>query len=148
MSKEVRSLILVLGLPLVAAMLLAAGVAWRSLVPSVVHADGAGVDGRTGYAMTTIDAGGGVQYLCVSSYAPYMGDGQMRQFLSMYAIRRTGEGKGDLFFVGSRCVDFDRGFAEIGFKSPQGYGPKDLEREITKGRRSAASNEPPKPPAN
>jgi len=148
MSKDVRSLVLILGLPFAAAaLLLAAGAAWRSLAPSTVYAQGAGVDSREGYALTTLDVGGGVHYLCVSSHAQYGKDPTPRQFLTFYELRRTGQGAGELHLVGSRCIEYDRGFAELGFKSARGYKPTDLERELEKSRRAGGkppqSNEPP-----
>ncbi len=144
MSKETRSLFLVLGLPFAAAaLLLAAGVAWKSLQPVPALADGAGVDGKSGFAMTTMDVGGGVTYLCVSTYAPYQPDGQVRQFVTFYEVKRNGEGKGELFLVGSRCVDFDRGFELVNFKPERGLRPSDLEKEFTKGRRTG--QQPPAP---
>lgn len=155
MSKEARSLILMLGLPFAAAaLLLAAGVVFWALRPVPAHADGASLAGKDGFAITTIDVGSGVQYLCVSTYAPYIGGGkgELRQFLTFYEIKPAGPGKAELFFVGSRCVDFDRGFAEMGFKSAKGFSPieiqklheKELERQAKAGEPSRPANEPPR----
>lgn len=149
MNKETRLLCLILGLPMAAAaLLLAGGFMLQSLAPQAVHASGAGVDTRNGYSVTTIDAGGGVQYLCVSTYAPYAEDRTMRQFLTFYELERTVQGKAKLHLVGSRCIDFDRGFQEINFESPRGYKPSDLERALNRGRRPAPAGNEPQPPSN
>lgn len=151
MSKETRSFFLMLGLPFAAAaLLLAAGVAWKSLQPVTAHADGAAVSGKEGFAMTTMDVGGGVTYLCVSTYAPYQPDGQVRQFLTFYEIQRQGSAKAELHLVGSRCVDFDRGFELVNFKPERGLRPSDLERDLNKGRKPAPQPVAPanSPPSN
>lgn len=148
MSKETRSLLIILGLPLVlAALVLAVSTALRS----PVHADGAGVDTRNGHALTTIDAGGGVTYLCVSNYTQYGTDPTPRQFLTMYEVQRNGTGKATLHLVGSRCIDFDRGFPELGFRSPEGASPIELEKALErfrtpKRRPDRASNSAPDEP--
>lgn len=144
MSKETRSLLVVLTLPFAAAaLLLAAGLVFKALQPVTAHADGAAVSGKEGFAMTTMDVGGGITYLCVSTWAPYQVDGQVRQFLTFYEVKRNGEGKGELHLVGSRCVDFDRGFELVNFKPERGLRPSDLERELTKGRRSTTQQGAP-----
>lgn len=151
MSKETRSLIVVLSLPFAAAaLLLAAGVVFKALQPVTAHADGAAVSGNEGFAMTTVDVGGGVTYLCVSTWAPYQPDGQKRQFLTFYEVQRQGTGKAELYLVGSRCVDFDRGFELVNFKPERGLRPSDLEREFNKGRKPAPQPVVPanSPPAN
>jgi len=150
MSKEMRSLVLMVSLPFgVAALLLAAGLAWRAFMPVPALADGAGASGKDGFTLTTVDAGGGTQYLCMSSYAPYVasGKGEMRQFLTFYEIKKQGaDGEARLFLVGSRCVDFDRGYAELNFKSPRGYNPVELKKLQDKlaaaSRAKDAANEP------
>lgn len=95
MSKETRSLIVVLTLPFAAAaLLLAAGVVFKALQPVTAHADGAAVSGKEGFAMTTMDVGGGVTYLCVSTWAPYQVDGQVRQFLTFLRGQAQWRGQG------------------------------------------------------
>ena len=95
-----------------------------------VHADGAGVDkAEEGYAMTTLHDGD-VEYLVVSTYGPYDGDkeedkGTPRHFLTFYEIIRKQDGVAELKVVGSRCVEWDRGFELLGFK-PDGSQPSAL----------------------
>ncbi|MBE7493049.1 MAG: hypothetical protein HS108_15015 [Planctomycetes bacterium] len=149
MSKETRSLLFVLGLPLAAAaLLLAAGVVLHALRPVTAHADGAGVSGKEGFAMTTVDGGGGTTYLCVSTWAPYQPDGQTRQFLTFYEIKPAGTGRAELHLVGSRCVDFDRGFELLNFKPERGLRPSELEKELNKGRRPAQPQPDNRPRSN
>lgn len=116
---------ILLAVPLVCAAVTASVTyAWNSFTmnPSPVYADGAGVDSREGYTISTVHDGD-VEYLVVSTYGPYLGDtkeedrGTMRHFLTFYEVIRKNDGEAELKLVGSRCVDFDRGFELLGFKA-------------------------------
>jgi hypothetical protein len=114
---------ILLAVPLVCAAVTASVTyAWNSFTvnPRPVYADGAGVDSREGYAITTVHDGD-VEYLVVSTYAPYLGDktedkGTPRHFLTFYEVIRKNDGEAELKLVGSRCVEWDRGFELLGFK--------------------------------
>jgi hypothetical protein len=117
---------LLLGVPLTAAALLAAFTyTWNSFAgdPLPVHADGAGVDNaREGYVVNTVRVGD-IEYLVVSSYARFEGEkkeelkGTPRHFITLYEVVRKSEGKAELILIGSRCVEWDRGYELINFKA-------------------------------
>ncbi|MCG3182925.1 MAG: hypothetical protein ICCCNLDF_01007 [Planctomycetes bacterium] len=129
-----KSIALLLGIPLTAAALLAAFTfTWNSFAgnPTAVHADGAGVDNaREGYALNTVKVGD-IEYLVVSSYMPFEGEkkeelkGTPRHFVTIYEIVRKSEGKAELILIGSRCVEWDRGYELINFKA-DGSSPTKL----------------------
>ena len=92
--------------------------------------------------------GSGGEYLVVSSYGKYMGDEQQRQFLTFYEVNRKGLGQAELHLVGSRCIDFDRGFELLNFDAGKGLRPSELEKLLNKGRRSSKPGSNEAPPAN
>ena len=113
-----------LAVPLVCAAVTASVTyAWNSFTvnPRPVYADGAGVDAREGYAISTVKVGD-VEYMVVSNYGLYEGEkkdelkGIPRHFVTIYEIARKSEGKAELILVGSRCVEWDRGFELVNFK--------------------------------
>ena len=115
---------LMLGLPLVCAALMASVTyAWNSFTvdPAPVRADGAGVDTADGYTIQTVTIGD-TDYMVVSCYAPYANEkkeelkGVPRHFVTIYEIVRKSEGKAELLLVGSRCIEWDRGYELINFK--------------------------------
>jgi hypothetical protein len=123
--KKLMYVSLLLGVPLVCAALTASVTyAWNSFTvnPRPVYADGAGVaNAREGYAVTTIHDGD-VEYLVVSTYGSYDGDktedfGTPRHFLTFYEVIRKNDGEAELKLVGSRCVEWDRGFELLNFKA-------------------------------
>lgn len=124
----------ILGLPLVLAAATASFTyAWNSFTAQSqpVFATGAGVDTKDGYALTTVHDGD-VEYLCVFTYAPYTGDkeedkGTPRQFLTIYEVIRKTDGKAELHLIGSRCVEWDRGFELLNFEGKKDR-PSDLRR--------------------
>ncbi|MCA8911320.1 MAG: hypothetical protein KDB82_06425 [Planctomycetes bacterium] len=129
---------LLLAVPLVAAAVLAS-VTYAfdrfTADSQPVHADGAGVDSKDGYAITTVHDGD-QEYLVVSTYAPYAGDkeedkGTPRQFVSVYEVNRKGEGKAELVLVCSRCIQWDRGFELLNLKSDD-QRPSQLKRLLEK----------------
>lgn len=116
--------LLLLGVPLVAALLTASVTyAWNSFTvdPAPVKADGAGVETTEGYTIQTVKIGD-TDYLVVSCYAPYENEkkeelkGVPRHFLTIYELVRKSEGKAELLLVGSRCIEWDRGYELINFK--------------------------------
>jgi hypothetical protein len=136
--KKLVYVALLLGVPLVCAALTASVTyAWNSFTvnPRPVYADGAGVDNaREGYGITTIHDGD-VEYLVVSNYDTYTGDtkeedkGKLRHFLTFYEVIRKSDGEAELKLVGSRCVEWDKGFELLGFKA-DGSRP-----ELLRGKR-------------
>jgi hypothetical protein len=134
--KKLVFLSLLLGVPLVCAAVTASVTyAWNSFTVGAppVFADGAAVDqAREGYAITTVHDGD-VEYLVVSSYDTYVGDtkeedkGKLRHFLTFYEVIRKNDGEAELKVVGSRCVDFDKGFELLGFK-PDSSRPENLRK--------------------
>jgi len=123
---------LLLAVPLVCAALTASVTyAWNSFTasPPPAYATGASVErSQEGYAVTTVKVGD-VEYMVVSSYAKYENEKKEelkstpRHFITIYEIARKGEGKAELILVGSRCVEWDRGYELIGFK-PDNSSPE------------------------
>jgi hypothetical protein len=117
-------LTLLLGVPLVCAALMSSIVyAWNSFTvdPAPVSADGAGVETKDGYTIQTVRIGD-TDYLVVSCYAPYANEKKEelkhvpRHFVTIYELVRKSEGKAELLLVGSRCIEWDRGYELINFK--------------------------------
>lgn len=126
-------LTLLLGVPLVCAALTSSFVyAWNSLTvdPAPVRADGAGTDTTEGYTIQTVRIGD-TDYMVVSCYTPLEGEkkeelkGVPRHFITIYEIVRKTEGKAELLLIGSRCIEWDRGYELINFKKDE-YAPSKL----------------------
>ncbi|MCB9933661.1 MAG: hypothetical protein H6841_09590 [Planctomycetes bacterium] len=125
---------ILLGVPLVFAALLASVTyAFDRFAgdPQPVYADGASVEkADDGYAVTTLRVGD-VEYLVISAAMPLDGERKdelkhvPRHFVTIYEVVRKGEGKAELILVGSRCVEWDRGFELINFK-PDSSSPSKL----------------------
>jgi hypothetical protein len=136
--KKLPIVLALLGAPLVlAAVLASVSYTWSTFVstPEPVHADGAGVDTKDGYAITTVHDGD-QEYLVVSTYATYAGDkaedkGTPRHFISVYEVNRKNEGKADLVLVCSRCIQWDRGFELFNLK-PDKQRPSELKHRLEK----------------
>ena len=136
--KKLQLLLVLFGVPLVFAAVMAAGsYTWSTFIasPEPVHADGAGVDDRQGYTVTTIHDGD-QEYLVVSTYAPYAGDkpedqGVPRHFITVYEVNRKKEGQADLVLVCSRCIEWDRGF-ELFNLNADDQRPSSLKRKLEK----------------
>ena len=99
--------------------------------PQPVFATGAGVEkAEEGYTVTTVKVGD-IEYMVVSSYAPLDGErheemiGVPRHFVTIYEVARKSEGKAELLLVGSRCIEWDRGYELINFK-PDASSPSKL----------------------
>lgn len=136
--KKLTYALVLMGVPLVFAVVTASvSYAWNTFTvdPRPVHADGAGVDTKDGYTVVTLK-NGDTEYLVVTSYGPYEGErkeelkGKPRQFVTVYEIARKGEGKAEFILVGSRCIEWDRGFELVNFKKDDSApsklrGPRD-----------------------
>lgn len=135
---KLLSVCLLLGVPLVcAALTTSVTYAWNSFTvdPTPVRADGAGVDSTDGYTVTTIREDD-VEYLVVTTHAPYAGDkeevkGTPRHFITVYEISRKKDGEADLVLVCSRCIEWDRGFELLNLKATE-QRPSSLKRELEK----------------
>lgn len=130
-----KVLLLMLGVPLVLAAVLAS-VSFTHYVftggPVPVQASGAGVDSREGYAMTTLKSGD-FEYLVISTAAPYVSSRESDRdlkvhTLTFYEIKRKEDGKADLYLVGSRVIEWDRGFESVNFDPKRIERPEDLRK--------------------
>lgn len=136
--KKLTYVLILLGAPLVLAVATASfSYAWNTFTvnPRPVHADGAGVDSKDGYTVVTVKSGDN-EYLVVTSYDKFENErkeelmGTPRQFMTVYEISRKGEGKAELLLIGSRCIEWDRGFELVNFKKDESApsklrGPRD-----------------------
>lgn len=130
-----KVLLLVLGVPFVFATVLASvSFAHHVFVggPVPVQAGGAGVDTREGYAMTTLKSGD-FEYLVISTDAPYVSNKESDQqlkvhTLTFYEIKRKEDGKADLYLVGTRVIEWDRGFESMDFDLKRIQRPEDLRK--------------------
>ncbi|MCB9895197.1 MAG: hypothetical protein H6839_12155 [Planctomycetes bacterium] len=132
--KKLVAASLLLAVPLVVSALLASVTYAYDCFTSdsqPVFASGAAVDkADEGYAVTTVKVGD-IEYMVVSSYAKLDGERKEelkdvpRHFVTIYEIVRKSEGKAELLLVGSRCVEWDRGFELVNFK-PDASAPSKL----------------------
>jgi hypothetical protein len=122
----------ILGLPLVLAAAAASFTyAWNTFAdqsPPVYAAGGGGADTNEGFVVTTMLSDSGREYLIVYDYAEYMGDGQKRPFLTTYELVRKGNGEAELYLVGSRCIEWDRGFPMVGYSNKKIESPDAMKR--------------------
>lgn len=130
-----KVMLVVLGVPFVFASVLASvSFAHHVFVggPVPVQATGAGVDSREGYAMTTLKSGD-FEYLVISTDAPYVSKNESEpdlkvHTLTFYEIKRKEDGKADLYLVGTRVIEWDRGFESMDFDLKRIARPEDLRK--------------------
>ncbi len=130
-----KVMLLVLGVPFVFASVLASvSFAHHVFVggPVPVQATGAGVDSREGYAMTTLKSGD-FEYLVISTAAPYVSSRESDRdlkvhTLTFYEIKRKEDGKADLLLVGTRVIEWDRGFESMNFDLKRIERPEELRK--------------------
>lgn len=130
-----------LGLPLVCAAVLAAVTyAWDTFTDSATPVQAQAVERRGGQDVEMIPLTvGGVDYLVVSSFDRNHSirpdseddadvDPSYCHFVTLYEFSRKNERQIDLRFVGSRCVEWDKGFDLVTFTGEKGFTPADFRK--------------------
>lgn len=130
-----------LGLPLVCAALLAAVTyAWSTFTAEAAPAYAQSSERRGGLDTEMIPLSiGGVDYLVVSSFDrnhtiradsadAEKVDSSYCQFITLYEFTRKSDKLVDLRFIGSRCVEWDKGFDLVNFTGEKGFLPGDFRK--------------------
>lgn len=138
-TKNIRSTMIIGFLGCIALMLSVVGglYAYNTFIAEPVPVQ-AQTDSARDWTVTPVRIGGDTDYICVIAEAenPFE-KGQTTKQMAVYEVRQGGEGRGKLWLVGTRTLEYDFKFPYINDKSTKGskYTPTAMKKESEKAKK-------------